>query len=275
VSRRRLSESVEGKFRRLLGRLEAAHPAARLDAITADDMRKFARSWGYAATTERAEIERLRQFWGFCEESGWVLRNPGKAVKPPKEPRPQVEPFTADDMASILAACDPMDRAFVLLMRYSGLRIGDVVHLEKNRIDGDRLMRRTTKNSVVVSVPLPPVVLQALQEFPHASERWFFWSGSSRRARNSWCNRLKRLFDRAGVKDAHSHRFRHTFISSLLLEGIPVTDVAALAGNSPQMIEKHYAAWIRARQEKLDQQVRQMWAGSKLDQKPFADHVNY
>lgn len=181
VSRRRLSESVKAKFRRLPDRLEAAHPAARLDSITADDMRKFARSWGYAATTERAEIERLRQFRGFREDSGWVPRNPAKAVKPPKEPRPQVEPFTADEMTAIVAVCDPMDRAFALLMRYSGPRIGDVVHLEKNRIDGDRLMLRTTKNSVVVSVPLPPVVPRALEEFPHASERWLFWSGTSRR----------------------------------------------------------------------------------------------
>ncbi len=262
LERRGLSHSVKGKFRLMLQRLNDAYPH-KLTVLTAEDMRRFAASWGYAPTTQRAEIERLRQFWGFCVDSGWVDRNPAKGVKPPKEPPPQVEPFTPNEIATILAACDAMNRAFVLLMRYTGLRVGDVARLEKSRIQGDRLTLRTTKTSAVVAVPLPPVVLDALKRFPHVSERWFFWSGKSKpdAFRNSWCNRLKKLFDSSGVKNAHSHRFRHTFAAELLLRGVPVQDVAALLGHaSVKTTERHYSAWIRARQERLEEHVRTAWS---------------
>lgn len=269
LERRRLSVAVQKKFRRMLARLEQRHPGARLDQLTTEDMRELARSWKFAASTERTEIERLRQFWRFCIESGWADRNPAAGVKPPKQQAPQVQPFTAGEMGAILAACDPTERAFCLLMRYSGLRIVDVTHMETNRIHGDVLTLRTQKTGAVVSVPLPPVVLRALDEFPHASELHYFWHGGSF-AQHSWGNRLKRMFDRSGVAGAHSHRFRHTFAAELLLSGASLESVSILLGHaSIKTTEKHYAAWIRERQDKLDQQVRRTWEGSKLDQDSF------
>ncbi len=262
IERRGLSSSVRGKFKLLLGRLEATH-STRLEAITAEDLRVFAASWGYAPSTARAELERLRQFFRYCVENEWITRNPASAVKPPRERAKPKEPFTKDEMTAILSAADPQARAFCLVMRYSGLRVGDVARLAKDRIDSEGLLTlRTQKTGAVVSVPLPPHVLKALAECPHASKENFFWSGESKRdsVRNAWVDRLARLFKRSGVANAHSHRFRHTFAAELLLRGVPVTDVAMLLGHgSTRTTEKHYSTWIRARQERLTDRVRSTW----------------
>ena len=64
-----------------------------------------------------------------------------------------------------------------------------------------------------------------------------------------------------GLSDGHAHRFRHTFAVELLLAGVPIERVSVLLGHSSARItEKHYSAWVRARQEQLEADVRQSWA---------------
>ena len=72
-----------------------------------------------------------------------------------------VEPFTDAEMAKILQACDAYEKlpgaempikAFVLLLRYSGLRIHDAVTLERKSVTGDTLLVRTEKTGTVVSL---------------------------------------------------------------------------------------------------------------------------
>ena len=68
-------------------------------------------------------------------------------------------------MQRILSACNKYRgdqdrlRAFVLVMRHSGMRIGDTIALDKGRLKGNKLMLYTAKTGTPVYVPLPPVAL--------------------------------------------------------------------------------------------------------------------
>jgi site-specific recombinase XerD len=53
----------------------------------------------------------------------------------------------------------------------------------------------------------------------------------------------------------HPHQFRHTFATKLLSKGTSIENVAALLGNTPKVVWKHYSAWVKERQEALDQAV--------------------
>ena len=55
----------------------------------------------------------------------------------------------------------------VLLMRYAGLRISDVVTLSRDHIKGNRLEKRAVKNNSWIRVELPAVVVEALEMLPH------------------------------------------------------------------------------------------------------------
>jgi integrase len=67
-----------------------------------------------------------------------------------------------------MAACDRYRgnkarvKAFVLVMRYSGLRIGDTVTLRRDRLKDSKLLLYTAKTGTPVYIPLPPVVVEAL-----------------------------------------------------------------------------------------------------------------
>jgi integrase len=54
--------------------------------------------------------------------------------------------------------------------------------------------------------------------------------------------------------------FQSTFACELLLDGTPIENVAEFLGHSDVRItQKHYAAWVRARQERAEADVRRSW----------------
>src|SRR5208283_1252187 len=54
--------------------------------------------------------------------------------------------------------------------------------------------------------------------------------------------------------------FRDTFAVEMLLAGVPLEQVAMLLGHkSVKITEKHYAPWVKARQEQLAVNVRKSW----------------
>jgi integrase len=60
----------------------------------------------------------------------------------------------------------------------------------------------------------------------------------------------------AKLNGAHPHRFRDTFAVELLKSGTPMEDVSILLGHSSiKVTEKHYAPWVSARQNRLDQHM--------------------
>jgi integrase len=159
----------------------------------------------------------------------------------------QIIPFTDTEVEKILVAARKHSKkiyAFVLFLRYSGLRMSDACMLSKNQIDGNRLRVRTKKAKTDVSIWLPDSVVTALNDFRSTTPSHYFWSGNSELhgLTNLYRNNfLKRVFTAAKIK-GHPHQSRHTFASKLLESGASIENVAAALGNTPQIVAEHYAA---------------------------------
>ena len=119
--------------------------------------------------------------------SGWLPTNPASKIKPPKTSDTPTLPLSDAEVEKLLSACDAYPhkgralrmRALILLLRYSGLRIGDAATLSRNRITDDKLELYTAKTGTKVCLPLPPKVIEALHALPVKGEH-FFWSGKSK-----------------------------------------------------------------------------------------------
>jgi integrase/recombinase XerD len=235
------------------------------------------RTWANKNFSAQKKLESLRTFFRFAQTNGWIAENTAAKLERQKTRPPQVLPFTQDEWVSILTACDSYGdnygrigqensrrlRALVLLLRYSGLRIGDVVSLPRERIAAGKLFLYTAKTGTLVSCPLRDDVLQALDAVHGTSEKYFFWTGEGKlkSAVGDWQRSLKKLFILAKVSGGHAHRFRHTFAVELLQFGVTIEGVAKLLGHSSTRVtEKHYSAWVRGRQEQLEANVRASWS---------------
>lgn len=153
IDARRLNPSTVYKYKLLFRQLEsfASRYSIRfLAELDIDLLGTFRAEWKDGPCSSLKKLERLRAFFQFAQRRKWVGENPACDLKPPKVPLRPTMPFMREEMIRILAAIDTYSqtagapnaqrlRAFVLLLRYSGMRIGDAVQSGPNRIDGKRL----------------------------------------------------------------------------------------------------------------------------------------
>lgn len=189
-------------------------------------------------------------------------------LNPPKpKPKPTL-PFTDEEVGEILWAAKiyhdrPKGRrvqvkAFVLLLLYSWLCIRDAVTPRQSDVVDGKLLLYTAKTGTSVYVPLPDVVREALRGLPNVHHDYFFWGarGNPKSAVADWQRSLKRLFTLAGIQ-GHAHRFRDTFSLALLQRGVSLENVSVLRGHqSSRITGKHYAPWVKSRQESLEREVK-------------------
>ena len=276
IEARKLHESTIKKYKLLRREMEGfakGKGICFLDQFDLSMTSKFREGWKIGPRTHAKTLERLRSFFKFAFKRKWIAENPAEDLKPPKVgPHPTL-PYPQTEMQRILAAFDLYAKragipnaqlllAFVLLLRYSGMRIGDTVQCGPDRITGNKLFLYTQKTGQPVYCVLPDAVIDALDKAPHRSEKYFFWTGKSKLHSiiGKWQRRLKTLFDLAKIKGGHAHRFRDTFAVELLLSGVLLERVSILLGHSSTRItERHYSPWVRSRQEQLENDLTNAW----------------
>ena len=188
-------------------------------------------------------------------------------------PTTKVVPYTKEEVAAILSACEeigqePYERlrakAILLVMRHTGLRISDVLMLRKDQVRNGVVQLFTKKTGGHLLLPVPSELQEVLDSLPlpHGASRetgYFFFNGKSKP--KALLNNAERLllsvFTKSKVKEAHAHRFRHTLATELPGRGATEQDVADILGISPTIVRKHYGKWSQVRQNRIFELMRQ------------------
>ncbi len=271
----KLSEAMMRKYSALAKELKSEFGDLSVNAVSVDDIRKLREGWKLAPITSQKRLEMFRKFFQFCVDSEWIHRNPAKLVRVIAPKYDPTLPFTAEEMEKILWAAESIREAhpkipegtekklyaLVLLMRYSGLRISDACMFQRSQLKRAKLFLRQEKTKHHVWVPLPAMVIDALEAFDEDEEYPFYNRvGKPKSCITEWQQRLKLVYDMAGVKDGHSHRLRDTFSVDLLSKGVPLHTVSVLLGHkSTRTTERHYAPWVQQLQVELEEAVKRTW----------------
>lgn len=251
-----------GRFRRWADRSNYVNVAE----IDQQALKEYLSIQKWVSSTKLTERRGLRQFFRYCVREKWIIADPTADLPVIKLRQAPTQPLDRQQFAALLEVIDDArTRAIVLVLRYSGLRIGDALRLERTRVQAELLALRQQKTGDYVSVLLPPVVLEALDALPTAGSRYFIPDGPQpAQAMTSHANRARldiaRFANRAGIGHVHPHQLRDTFAVELLLAGVPLDLVSKLLGHSSvNTTEKHYSPWVKARQEQLNAAVRLAW----------------
>ncbi len=272
----RLSEAMMRKYRLVAKELSDHFGDTPLRSVTTDSLRRLRESWKLAPITMQKRLEMVRKFFNFCMDSDWIEKSPARGVEAPPAKYDPTLPFTDGEMEKIVWAADSIReahpkipkgtekklKALILLMRYSGIRISDAVMFRRDSLKDGKLFLRQTKTKHPVWVPLPKVVIDLIAECDEGNEYFFYRQvGKPKSAITEWQQRLKLVYDMAGVHDGHSHRLRDTFSVDLLQKGVSLETVSMLLGHtSIKTTQRHYAPWVKSRQDALENAVKLSWA---------------
>ena len=295
-----ISDGVVARYKSELGRFQTyceRENVFTVPRITRELLTGYAATWEqhYPSSNTRASVrERLRSFLRYCFECRWLDRIP--AVPKVEADEAPTLPLTDAEYARVLKTIDSVRplrfdakgvtrllspetktrlRALIQLMRWSGLAIQDAVRIRRADIIRDkakgiyRVVTARQKTGTNVSVPIATDVAKEILAVPSRNPEYVFWNGNSKSRAQvvMWGSRYVRpLFEAAGVRSGHmvSHRLRDTFAVDLLQKGVPLEEVSKLLGHeSIKTTERHYAKWVKGRQDRLDSLVMGTWSTPK------------
>ncbi len=303
TSKSKLSVDRKRKLKLLVNRIvdfAAKHGKSTVIEVDLDLLVQLVASWTDANTTQRRNRENLKSFFRYCVKAKYIIDNPADDLDTIPDTTPQTDVFTDEEMESIITALPKFGasykrdgesigmqtNAFALVMRFTGLSIGDVVSLPKADVKGNQIITNRNKTGKEVYVKVPQFVIDALNAAPHDSEKYYFWSGQGliHTRTSKWGERLQRLFVLAGVRLADGkwrskqlsgkkqptgirvismadpRWFRHTFAVELLKSGlVTMAQLAEILGNTEAVCIKHYSRWDVRRQDGIDKTIEALW----------------
>ena len=195
--------------------------------------------------------------WAANEEIGYLDKNPIGKYRMPKLPQADEEIIVIprDEMALLLAAFEARElkqkwSLYAEFMLQTAMRTGEVRAMRWDDIKDSRVLvhsnftlthglKNSTKTNRKRSVPLNTRCLEILDAVPQRGEYVFPYNRYA--FQSFFYDRAKEL--RMAELTTHRYRpydLRHTAISRWIEGGIPVAQAAKWAGNSSEVIWKHY-----------------------------------
>lgn len=198
--------------------------------------------------------------WAASDGVRLVKDNPIKDYRMPKSPQrdEEVRIIPKDKMQLVLASLErkrnadgPQWKLYAEWMLQTGMRTGEVRALKWTDITANFVkvhsnytlthgMKNSTKTNKARKVPLNARCLEILEILPHTDDYLFPWD---REAFQSFFRRRMQELHKQGEIETvlRPYDLRHTSISRWIEAGIPVTQAAKWAGNTPEVIWKFYA----------------------------------
>lgn len=274
-------------FRRLAAYL-AARNIATIQAITADHINAFLNNEAARGLSQKTLLNywiALSALWTWAERE-IDIPHIVRRVPRPRPRRTQPEPYTADEIRSLLDAAEYSapwtgryqgarsrratalrDRAIMLLLLDTGLRASEICALrleDYDRRTGRAIVRhgKGDKERVVYAGHATRQAIwrylqdrmQRRQVSQLGRSEPLFTTGADRSLdRSQLLHMIRNCARRAGVDGANVHRFRHTFAVTMLRNGASAFVVQQLLGHEDMATVRTY---IKLAELDLEQAMR-------------------
>ncbi len=248
------------KFVRFMG------DSADFGAITTSDIRRFLSAQvTVSSKTVRNYHCGLSALWQWAKLEGIVPVNIIRDVKAPRADSRVIVPFTATEVREMLKASvkttgtysgkeirvklvnAARNKAVVLLLLDTGLRASELCNakiedcdLQESRI---KVFGKGRKERIIEFSPITgKAIWRYLAERKnYAKDDWLFLTDEGHKMQRTTLRLLiGRIGERAGVKGAHPHRWRHTFAVMALVNGMDAFTLQSSLGHSSMDMVRRY-----------------------------------
>ena len=215
-------------------------------------------------------------FSGICKEAFFdeeLEKNPFEYVKLPKKDKPQIHPFSVEEMNMLLNGSSGWFQNLIAVLGYTGMRVGEALGLKWGDIDWNRkeiYIQRSrtvfgenipkTRESIrfiPIFEPLVPYIKAQFQETGLNSKGYLFltqygepYNTSQKIIEFQWAPLLRSQ----GLFHRRMYELRHTFATNMLNSGkFSAMQIAKWLGHTnTQMLFTTYARYIQSEQNEID-----------------------
>jgi len=152
-----------------------------------------------------------------------------------REPQRLARPLSNDELSRFFAVIhDHRDRAMFLLMRSCGLRRAEVAGLKMADLQLPRLIVRgkgLRERTVYTTAEVRQALQAWLAERPDVESEFVFLSYQNQGLSTTAIHKRLMIYRQLSGVNLTAHRLRHSFASTLLAAGAPVTSIQKLMGH--------------------------------------------
>ena len=242
----------------------AGHGAQNLEEVTPTLVRDHLtelRRKGHASETVFRTYGGMRCAFRFWKREGLLAKNPMELVERPRRERALIRPMSAEQASRLIEMPNTQsiqglrDRAMMMLMLDSGLRISEALTLESGRVDwlncAVSVMGKGRKER---SVPFSAKTGQALLAYAQARAKGpikgpeFFLGKTGKKVCRSKARKLILRYGRAaGIEGVRMspHTLRHTFAVLYVRNGGDSFSLQEILGHSTLEMTRNYVNLAR------------------------------
>ncbi|MCB1019772.1 MAG: site-specific tyrosine recombinase XerD [Bryobacterales bacterium] len=239
-----------------------------METARPDDLRAFVDSL-YAAKMSGRSVARhvsaVRRFYSYLVERGRLSEDPAADLSSPTQWKSLPKFLTLEEVDRLLEAPDPLtalgrrDRAMLQLLYATGLRVSELIAVERARLNLELgVVRVQGKGDKQRLVPVGKQALAAIEEYldlgrpgllgRRSSAYLFVTARGGPMTRQAFWKLLKRYGLEARIlKNLTPHVLRHSFATHLLERGADLRSVQMMLGHSDISSTQIYTHVLRER----------------------------
>ncbi len=212
--------------------------------MTTDDIRDYLAGYSRDGRAGKTTVDNVRRvissFFSWLEEEDYIYKSPVRRIKKIRTSRVLKPVYSDESLEELRDSCKELrDLAMVDLLTSTGIRVGELVQLNRRDIDfaarecivhgkGDKERRvyfdARAKTHLLAYLSKREDDAPALFVSLHKPFKRLKISGVEAR--------LRKLGEDAGVKNVHPHKFRRTLATKAIDKGMPIEQVQVLLGHS-------------------------------------------
>lgn len=211
--------------------------------ITTDDLRVYLADYQRDNNSSKVTIDNIRRilssFFGWLEDEDYILKSPVRRIHKVKSGKTIKETYTDEQLELMRDSCsEPRDLAIIDLLASTGMRVGEMVLLNKEDINFEEreciVFGKGDKERVVYFDARTKMHLQNYLRLRTDENNALFVSLAAPHKRLEIGGvelRLRKIGKELGIAKVHPHKFRRTLATMAIDKGMPIEQLQQLLGH--------------------------------------------
>ena len=212
--------------------------------IVTEDLREYLSEYQKNSKASKVTIDNIRRiissFFSWLEDENYILKSPARRIHKIKTGKTVKETYTDEELELMRDHCDTSrDLAIIDLLASTGMRVGELVALNKKDIDFEKrecivLGKGDKERKVYFDARAKIHLEEYLKERSDDNPALFVTLNQpNERLKISGVEiRVRKLGKELNINKVHPHKFRRTLATRAIDKGMPIEQVQVLLGHT-------------------------------------------